>query len=160
MRPRKKIEKIIRKFDVDINPMKDQENLGKILQTHKELKETRQNSFWLNICSTFVMSRITQAAALLIVLSAICLLTLSHRGEPEQHGASGPEVLARYKTPGELVSFAAINMAFRNGGMQAVEEQFDKAETIVKPGLNKRLTVEELICELDDCRDSVKGETL
>jgi hypothetical protein len=160
MRPGKNIEKIIRKFDVDVNPRKDQEHLGKILQTHKQLREAGRDSFWLNICSVVATSRITQVAASLIVLSAICLLTLSHRDAIEQYEVSGPETVARYKTPSELVSFAAINMAFRDGGMQAVEEQFDKAAKKVKAGLNERLTVEELICELNECRDSVKGEIL
>ena len=106
-----------------------------------------QRDIWVIIAK----SRITQVAVVLIVLSAIRLLTLSDKGKLEQHETTGLEIAVISETPAELVSAIMLNMAFRDGGMQAMEKQFDKAEKKVKPGLKTRLTVDQLICELDGC---------
>ena len=91
--------------------------------------------------------RIPQIAALVIVLSAICLFTVSDRTEIEQT----KQVVVKDKTPGELMSVISLSAVFRDGGMQAIEEQFKKAEKKTKPGQKKSLTLENLICELNGC---------
>ena len=96
-------------------------------------------------------SRITQVAAVLIVLSAICLLTLSDKGEPKQYETAGTEVAVISETPAELVSAISLSMAFRDGDLKAVERQFDKAEKKVKPSLTEQITIDQLICELEGC---------
>lgn len=98
-----------------------------------------------NIWVVIARSRVTQIAAVLLVVSAICLFSLS------EYNGTEPEIAAQAATPGELLSFVSLNKAFRDGDMEAVETQFDRAEKMRKPIINERLTIDQLICELDGC---------
>jgi hypothetical protein len=101
---------------------------------------------------TIMKNKITKlATAAVVVVLAVCWLTVSDRGKLEQQGTNEPAVAVRSKTPAELVSVISLNMVFRDGDMEAMEEQFDKAEKKVKPGLKERITMEQLICKLEDC---------
>lgn len=150
MKSADEIKRFFKNAAIETNPETDREVLDKVLGACGKTADTEtlpERSAWRIIAK----SGITQVAVVLIVLSAICLLTLSDKGETEQHEAAGLEIAVISETPAELVSVIALNMAFRDGGMQAIEKQFDKAEKKVKPGLKTRLTVDQLICELDGC---------
>ena len=151
MRPEENIEKLIKNINIDTNADTDKAVLNDILRALENSKTKTSANIQRSIWVIVVKSRIAQVAAVLIVLSAICLLTLSDRGGLEQHETTGLEVAVISKTPSELVSAITLNRAFRDGGMRAMEKQFDKAEKKVKPELKKRLTVDQLICELNGC---------
>jgi hypothetical protein len=156
MKKAKSTEKHIKKvytnkLQVTTSSNLDKRVLANSMSTLEKVKSVNSANIQWNIWVILAKSRITQVAAVLIVLSAICLLTLSDKGEPEQHKTTGSEIAAISETPAELVSAITLNMAFRDGGMQAMEKQFEKAEKKVKPGLKTRLTVDQLICELDGC---------
>ena len=102
----------------------------------------------LNHPSTNKFITITKFAAVFIFISAIVIFIVSQ--SPEQETAK-PQAASMTQTPSEMVSTLRLNIAFREGGMDSVDEQFEKAEKRVRPGLNKRLTVEELLCELNGC---------
>jgi len=102
---------------------------------------------------TIVKSRITQLAAVVAIVLAACWLTVSDRGELEQQETNGLAVAVISKTPAELVSAISLSMVFRDGDMEAMEKQFDKAEKKVRPGLKERITIEQLICELEECEE-------
>ncbi|MHC4759620.1 MAG: hypothetical protein ACYTE8_13310 [Planctomycetota bacterium] len=57
------------------------------------------------------------------------------------------------KTPAQMVSLASLNLAYRRGGMEAMDEQFEEAEKKLRPQLRKRITIEQLICELEECEE-------
>jgi len=144
MRPTEKIEKLVRKFEIDVNARKDQKTLDELLQAHANSKRARQSAAPAN------MWRIIKfAAAAVVVVLAACWFIMSDRGEPKQHQTNRPAVAANPKTPVELVSVISLNMVFRDGGMKAMEKQLDKAERKIKPEL--RLTIDQLICELEEC---------
>ena len=151
MKKAKSTEKLIR--DIYTNKMQvtagsdlDKRVLANSMNVLEKLRSLNSANSQPNILVIIAGSRITRVAVVLIVLSAICLLTLSDKGEIIES-----EVAVIYETPAELMSVISLNMAFRDGGMQAIEKQFDKAEKKVKPGLETRLTVEQLICELNGC---------
>lgn len=98
-----------------------------------------------NIWLTVAHSRVTQVAAVFVVVSAMCLFSLM-----SDNGGVSIDA-ARAATPGELLSVVSLNIAFRDGDMEAVEEQFDKVEKMRNPKLKTRLTIDQLICELDGC---------
>ena len=143
MRPTEKIEKLVGKFEIDVNAQKDQKTLDELLQTHANSKRARQSTAPANTWKI-----IKFAAAAVVVVLAACWFIMSDRGEPKQHQTNRPVVAANPKTPAELVSVISLNMAFRDGGMKAMEKQFDTAEQKVKPGLKERITMEQLIHEL------------
>ena len=137
------------KMQVTTSSDLDKRVLANSMSTLEEVKSESSANIQPNIWVIVAKSRITQIAAMFIFLSAICLLTLSDKGEPEQHETT---IAVRAKTPSELVSLISLNIAFRDGDdMEAVEKQFDKAERKVRPGLKERLTIDQLICELDGC---------
>ena len=151
MRPTENIEKLVRKLRYKADGRTRRRILGNVVKALENNKQKNSANSQRNIWVIVAKSRITQVAAVLIMLSAICLLVLSDKSEPEQHETTGSEVVVRAKTPSELVSAISLSMAFRDGDLKSVESQFDKAEKKVKPRLKERITIEQLICELEDC---------
>jgi len=101
--------------------------------------------------SAILQSRIIKVAAAAIVLvSAVFWFSVSRTDEPEQPGTSRPTVAARFETPAELVSVMSLNRAFREGGLKAVEKQYEEAEKRVKSGLKEIITADELMRELQE----------
>ena len=125
-------EKMHRKF---------QQALGK----EKTTTASHQPIRW----SIILHSRITKLAVAAALVLGVLRLTVVEIGVPEQTKIN--EAAARSETPAEMVSILSLNMAFRDGGMEAVEEQFEKAEKRVKSGLKENVTADELICELGGC---------
>jgi hypothetical protein len=151
MNPADDIEKLVKKLRYRPSAEARNRILGNVIKALENNKEQNSANIQRNIWVIVAKSRVAQVAAVLIVLSAICLLVLSDKGEPEQHETTGLEVAVRAKTPSELVSAISLSMAFRDGDLRSVESQFDKAEKKVKPRLKERITIDQLICELEDC---------
>lgn len=156
MKKAKNTERLIKdiytnKLQITTSSDLDKRVLANSISTLEKVKSENSANIHRNILVIVAKSRITQVAVVLIVLSAICLLTLSDKGEPEQHETAVSEVAVRAKTPGELVSVISLSMVFRDGALISVERQFDEAEKKVKSGLKERITFEQLICELEDC---------
>lgn len=153
MKPAKNIEKLIKNIDIDTNAKMDEAVLNNTLKAFKESKEAKSAVPQPNIWRMIVKSRITQLAAAVVVILAVCWLAVSDRGELKQQEPKGPMAAVRSKTPAELVSAISLSMVFRDGGMEAMEKQFDKAEKKVRPGLKERITIDQLICELEECEE-------
>jgi len=115
-------------------------------------KEKATTAFHQPIQRTAILhSRIIKLAAAAVVIVAVCWLAARQKEVPQQPGTNKAAAATIFETPAELVSIISLNMAFRDGGMEAVEEQFDKAAKKVKAGLNENISIDELICELDGC---------
>jgi len=153
MKSESEIERLAKKIRFSPNAAADERILTSAEAALEKSIKAKPAALQPNIWRTVARSRIAQIAAVLIVLSAICLLTLSDRGELEQQETDGPVVAVRSKTPAELVSAISLNMVFRDVDMEAMEKQFDEAEKKVKPGLKERLTIDQLICELEECEE-------
>ncbi len=156
MKRNKRTEKLVKdvytnKLQVTTSSLLDKRVLANSMSTLEKVKSVNSANIQRNIWVIIAKSGITQVAAVLVVFSAIGLLSLSDKGELGQRKTTGSKMAVISKTPAELVSAIVLSIAFRDGGMQAVEEQFDKAEKKVKPSLKMHLTVEQLIRELDGC---------
>ena len=111
---------------------------------------TRQETRPQNIWRIITRSRIAQIAAAAVIITGTSLFFI----QQEQPGeVQTQQITQTAKSPAELVSSITLNMAFRDGGMQSMEKQFDKAEKKVKLWLKTSLTVEQLICELNGCQE-------
>jgi len=95
-------------------------------------------------------SRIIKLAAAAAVVVAVCWLTARQKEVPQQPGTNKAAAATIFETPAELVSVISLNMAFRDGGLEAVEEQFEKAEKKVKSGLTENITANKLMHELQE----------
>ena len=153
MRPTENIEKLIKNIKIDTNAEMDKAVLDDVLKALDKSKKQKSANLQPSIWRIIVKSRITRLATAVVVVLAVCWLTVSNRGELEQQGTNGPAVAVIPKTPAELMSFISLSMAFRDGDMEAVEEQCRQAEKLVRPGL-ERITIEQLLCELEECEET------
>jgi hypothetical protein len=82
------------------------------------------------------------AAAALIIVTISFLIT--HLGPSEK--ANTTDVTKVTKSPAELLTVASLNMAYRRGGIKAVEQQCDEAVEKLGPQPAK-ITVKELLAK-------------
>ena len=76
-------------------------------------------------------SRIAQVAAAAVFIIAVGLFVArpDHEGQPQGE----PDQWAN--SPAEMVTSASLRMAYNRGGMEALEEQCDRAARILGQGL-------------------------
>ena len=159
MKPAENTEKIVKKFDVDTNTEMNEVVLNELLKAQAKSKEAKPGSPQPNIWRIIMESKITQLATAVVVVT-VCWLTVSDRDELEQQVTNGPVVAVESETPAELMSFISLSMVFRDGDMEAMEKQFDKAEKKVRPVLKEQITIDQLICELEECEEIQEGKIL
>lgn len=96
-----------------------------------------------NIWRTIFKSPITKLAAAAVIIVGIGLhAVLVHQGPGEQ---PVPKVA---KSPAEMVTAMSLKIAYRHGGIEAVEKQFEKALEMLGPRPAK-ITVKELLAEFN-----------
>jgi hypothetical protein len=81
-----------------------------------------------NVLRIILRSRITKVAAAVIII--VVGLLIVHRGPGEQEHSQIVEVT---KSPAELTTFASLTFAYRQGGIELVEEMCDRAITLAGP---------------------------
>jgi hypothetical protein len=154
MKPAEDIEKLIKNIDIDTNAKMDKAVLNNTFEAFEKSKTIKSAERQPNIWRIIMKNRTTRLAAAIVVILAACWLAVSDRGEElKEQETNGPVVIAKSKTPAELVSAVSLSMVFRDGGIEAMEKQFDKAEKKVRPGLKERITIDQLICELEECEE-------
>jgi len=92
-------------------------------------------------------SPIAKVAAAAVIIVGIGLLAFFvHRGPDEQGGPV--KVPAVAKSPAEMMTAMSLTIAYRHGGIEAVEKQFEKALEMLGPRPAK-ITVKELLTEFN-----------
>jgi len=152
MKKDKNTEKFIQdvytnKLQVSASGSLDERILANSMDTLDKLRNEKPANIQPNVCLMVAKSRITQAAAVIIVVSAICLVALNDKGESERNETAGPEIALMTETNRPL-SLISLNIILRYGDMEDVEKQLDMAGKRTKL---QCLTIDQLICELDGC---------
>ncbi len=106
-----------------------------------ESAEPAQLSTWLIIAK----SRFTKFAAAAVIIIGVGFFI---RFNPPAEQIDDTAVVAVGKTPAQMVSLASLNLAYRRGGMEAVDKQYEKAFKRTGPRPVK-LTIEDLFAELN-----------
>ena len=83
------------------------------------------------------------------MLSAICLFTLSDKGEFEQHETTGSEITLISETPAEMMSVLTINTIYRQGGFDAVQRHFEKTNEMKGSRQRQTITLCDILAELN-----------
>lgn len=110
-------------------------------------KQSRQRPQSFKIWRTIMNSRMTKlsAAAAALIILAIGFFMI-HLGPGEKvDTAEVPQVT---KSPAEMLTVASLSIAYRKGGLEAIEAQFDKALEKLGPRPAK-ITVKELLAEFN-----------
>ena len=121
---------------------------GRAIQRVRDALIKEQQSPNVRIWRMIWKSPITRIAAAAVIIIAIGFFAV-YQGPDEQIETVG--ILEASRTPAEMLTLASINAAYRKGGMKAMEKQFDKVEKKVKSTLRERITIGQLICELEGC---------
>lgn len=98
-----------------------------------------------NIWRIIFKSPITKFAAAAVIIIAIAI-SVVHMGPGEQ--VETPDVGKVAKSPAELMTMASLTLAYRRGGIEAVEEICDKAFKLVGPRPTS-LSVQQLLEEFN-----------
>ena len=146
MRPIEKIEQLVKKFDVQTNEKKDKAVFSSILKAQENSKKARKHAVDVNM-----RQRIKFVAAAAVIF-LVCLFTIRDANHRQDTKPTAVEL--KSKTPAGLMTVISLNMAFRNGDMQALQNRLNEAERKLKPVPEKRITVNQLICELNE-RDKI-----
>ena len=83
------------------------------------------------------------AAAAVIILAVSFFITRQEPSEQEQ-----PHIVKATKTPVEMMTAMSLTIAYRKGGMEAVEEQYDEAYKQLGPRPGS-LSVEQILTEFN-----------
>ena len=73
MRPEENIEKIIKKFDIDVNPKKDQEIFDGLREAQAKSKQSKPGISQIDIWRIIMKSKITKLTAAAVIIIAICI---------------------------------------------------------------------------------------
>ncbi len=83
------------------------------------------------------------AAAAVIILCVSVFITQKKPGEQEQ-----PNIAKAAKSPAEMMTAISLTIAYRKGGMEALEEQYNEAYKQLGPR-PKSLSVDQILTELN-----------
>jgi len=83
-----------------------------------------------DILKVILKSPLTKLAAAAVIIVAIGFYTVHQRPSEQADTITVPKVT---KSPVEMVTVASLNIAYRKGGLEAVEAQFEKAFYKRKP---------------------------
>jgi len=124
MKPVKITNKIVKKFNVEINPQKDKAIFQKMLELQKNCSEMKKQLSPMDILGFLLRSRMVQATTVIVLFIFIGFYVVGSRSDTSENTVkvSIPSV-----PKSELTTLAALNLAYRKGGMEMIEDKYDKA---------------------------------
>lgn len=131
MKPPENIEKMIKNIDIDTNAESDKAVLDDVL---KEFEKSRQKLSTLpesNLSRIITRTRLiktTAIAASFIVVFGLFVLYRNNQQQPDTAAVAQPAT-----SPAKMLTLGSTTMAYRRGGMDAVEKQIKKAFTMLGP---------------------------
>jgi len=128
MRPAK-IKKLIKNIGIDTNAKTDKAVLEDVLKVFENSQKTKSAAPQPNFWRTIMKSRITKVAAAVIIV-AIGLFLVERNPEKRTENRIKTQVA---KSPAEMLTLGSTTMAYRRGGMDAVEKQIEKAFAMLGP---------------------------
>ena len=96
------------------------------------------------ILKVILKSPLTKIAAAAVIILAISIFS-THRDPYKQER---PGTVEAAKIPAEMMTAMSLTIAYREGGMKAVEEQYDEAYKQLGPR-PKSLSVEQILSEFN-----------
>ena len=113
------------------------QSLTEQVNGHKQVRK--------NIWTIIARSRMTKAAAAAVILVAVGLFFIHDRPTRQAQDYVQVEVA---KSPIEMIKAKSLNLAYRRGGMEAVERQYDEAFKNAGPRPAK-LTIQVVLAEFN-----------
>ena len=128
-------------FDAEKWKQRYPEEFG-LLASRRQSGSTGRFNIWQLIYKSPV-ARFAVAAAVIIVVG----LFIAHHSPNGQ--IETPQITQTTKSPAELTKLICLNIALRDGGIEAVEKQFARALKMLGPRPNNP-TMQDLYADLND----------
>ena len=133
MRPEEDMEEFVRmrKPRATTSREMDKRILNDSFAAMDRITQANQTKYEPSARRVIVLSRTTRLVAAAAVIVVLISLFIVHRGPDEQVDTA---VAANStKSPAGLLTVASLNMAYRRGGIEALEKQFEKALEMLGP---------------------------
>ena len=130
MRPTEDIEKRIKNVKIVIDAESNKRVFSNILHafeksTAKDLALTDQ----LNIWRIIFRNPLTKLAAAALIILAVSFFSI-HKDQDRQEQ---PGIRKATQSPAQMMTAMSLTIAYRKGGMEAVEEQYNRAYKLLGP---------------------------
>jgi len=146
MRPEEDIEKFVRvrKPHVTTSRQMDKRTLNDSFAAMEQIIQAKQTKYKPSAPRLIIRNRITRLIAAAAVIIVVISLFIFYPDSDEQIDAVIASIST--KSPAELLTVASLNMAYRRGGIEAVEQQCDEAVEKLGPQPAK-ITIKELLAK-------------
>jgi hypothetical protein len=145
MKPTENIEEFVKleKPHVTTGAEMDKRTLNDSFSAMDETIRSNKKS----VAGIILRSKAAKLAAAAVILVSVGLLMV-YRNPPIPEQQQPTQTVGAAKSPAEMLSAMSLNLAWRQGGIEAVDEQSDKAFKMLgsKPA---KATIEELSVELN-----------
>jgi len=148
MRPQEDMEKFVRvrKARATTSRQMDKRTLNDSFAAMDQIIQAKQTKYKRSARRVIIRNRIMRPIAAAAVIVVVISLFIVHRGPDEQ--ADTVIVFNSTKSPAELLTVASLNIAFRRGGIEAVERQCEQVIDKLGPP-PAMITVKELLAEFN-----------
>lgn len=130
MRLTEDVEKRIKNVNIVIDSESNKRVFSNILQafqksTAKDLAPADQPNIWRMI----FRNPLTKLAAAALIIIAVSFFSI----RKDQDGQEQPGIRKATQSPAQMMTAMSLTIAYRKGGMEEVEEQYNKAYKLLGP---------------------------
>ena len=140
-----KIKRLIKKLNVNPTARMQHRTLGDALQAQAESRKSKSAEMHHGLSSTIMRSQVTRLAAAAVVIVLIGFVIVHQAARRQINGQTFTDAA---KSPGEMMTAMSLNIAYRKGGLEAVEKQGDRAFKMLRLQPT-RISVRQLLEEFD-----------
>lgn len=133
------IDKLIKNINLNTSPGLDN-------KIHAQIDKAKPI-----IKPTFAKNKIMRFAAMIAVIALAFYSGIAYKNRAHQEQLTDLAAELNLRSTAELMSYISLSKAFRQGDMEALDKQFEIADKKTTSNTKTRLTVDQLICEFDDC---------
>lgn len=126
-------------FDAEQWKLKFPQEFRVLKSRAKQRPSTIQPGFWKIVLHNRLVK--LAAAVIIIAMGLLIVHQVPHKHEPTQ-------IAKKPKSAAEMLTMASLSTAYRLGGMEEVERQYEKAMELLGPQPAK-ITVKELLAEFN-----------
>jgi hypothetical protein len=145
------MEKRIKNINIVVDDRSNKRVFSNIVKAFAKSRAKESAATRPNVRKIIMKSRITKLAAAAVTVIAVGFLVIHKHPRPQTRTDGACQAA---KTPGEMLTVLSLNIAYRKGGMDAVEKQYEKAFKILGPRLTS-ISVQDLLAE---CNSNWKGQ--
>lgn len=144
------IKRLVRKLHVNPSARMRRSTLCDALKAQAESPKTKSAEMHRGVLSTITTNRAARLSAAAVVIVLIGFVVFHQAAHRQTDGQS---LMKAAKSPAEMLTFISLTMAYRRGGIEALERQCEQAVELLGPG-TQNLSVRQMFQELNTNGDN------